>query len=129
MIETKIFISLIYCTIVGAVTLADFVILIKRQDFLISEIEMHFICEARGSGSPCDRSKLEDNVYHWIDLITYALLGLIPVVNLIFIISWKGVKRVLQENFRKFGLLRKKAPKDIEMEVKIEQRHNSSRTH
>ena len=128
-IETKIFIALIYYTIVGTVTLVDFVILTITEESRISEIEKHFACEARGSGSPCDRSKLEKNGDQWVDLITYALLGLIPVVNLIFIISWKGIKRALQEKLRKFGLLRKKTPKDIEMAARIEQRHNSSGTH
>ena len=108
MIETKIFIALTYYTIVGAVTLADFALTTINRDALVTEYEKHFICEAKGSGSPCDKSKLEHNSTGWLELMTFALLSLLPVANLVFIISWKDVKHFLQSKFRKITLLKEK---------------------
>ena len=118
-IETKIFIALTYYTLAGAVALADFALLTTKINSRAAELQKYFICEGKGSGTPCDKSQLQRISTPWIDLTTYVLLGLLPAVSLIFIISWKDVKRALQEKFRKIALLKEKCSKDIE-------RHGSS---
>ena len=127
-IETKVFIALIYYTIFGVVMLADFTLVTTNQDKSVTEFEKHFICEAKGSGSPCDRSQLEQRSTVWIDFLTYVLLGLFPAANLMFIISWKDVKCFLQDRSRKIFFIRKKSSKDSTMAVKIEQTQTSITT-
>ena len=118
-IETKIFIALTYYTVAGALTLADFALVATKIDTTTTELQKYFICEGKGSGSPCDKSQIQRILIPWLDLTTYTLLGLLPAVSLIFIISWKDVKRTLQERFRKILLLKEKSSKDVE-------RHGSS---
>ena len=114
-IETKIFIALTYYTVAGALTLADFSLVATKIDSTTTELQKYFICEGKGSGSPCDKSQVQQILTPWLDLTTYALSGLFPVVNLIFIISWKDVKRSLQEKWRKMiALLKEKSSTDVE---------------
>ena len=114
-IETKIFIALTYYTLAGAVILADTTLLTSKINSRTTELQKYFICEGKGSGSSCDKSKLQQISTPWLDLTANVLLGLLPAVSLIFIISWKDVKRTLQEKWRKMiALLKEKLSKDIE---------------
>ena len=113
-IETKIFIALTYYTFAGAVVLADFALLTTKINSRATELQKYFICEGKGSGSLCDKLQLQKISTPWLDLTTYALLSLLPAVNLIFIISWKDVKRALQVKFRKIMPLKERSFTDVE---------------
>ena len=89
-IETKVLIALTYYAVFGVVAMADFALFTARNDEHISEIYEYFVCEAKGSGSECDRTGFEKQ-RAWLHSLTYALLGLLPLVNLIFVVSWKKV--------------------------------------
>ena len=79
-IETKIFIALTYYAVFGVVTMADFALFTANQDNHISEIQKYFVCEAKGSGSECDRSQFEGQ-RGWLHSLSYILLGLLPLIS------------------------------------------------
>ena len=113
-IETKIFIVLIYYTLAWVVILADVSLENAKLDTKVEELQKYFICEGLGSGSPCDKSQLHQISTPWLTLTRSVLLSLLPAVSLVFIISWKDAKRALQEKFRKIALLKEKSSKDVE---------------
>ena len=91
-IETKVLIALTYYAVFGVVAMADFALFTAQNDEYTSEIYEYFVCEGKGSGSECDRTRFEQQGRGaWLHALTYALLGLLPLVNLIFVVSWKKV--------------------------------------
>ena len=89
-IETKIFIALIYYAVFGIVALSDYALFTENHNNYISEVQKYFVCEAMGSGSKCDRSRFERQQRTWLHGTAYVLLGLLPLVNVIFVVSWKS---------------------------------------
>ena len=99
--EAKIFIALSYYAVFGIFTLTYFSLFTSSGEAYFQEIQKYFVCEAKGSGSACDRSQFEQYQHPWLRGLTFTLFGLLPLVNLIFVISWKDSKRALQEKCRK----------------------------
>ena len=67
-----------------------------------SAILQYFICEAVGSGADCDRSQFDRSVYAGLQTGTFVLLGLLPSVNLVLVVSFEGVKDFGQRVFYRF---------------------------
>ena len=73
-------------------TLSTFSVEYAHIEMQYEAIQQYFICEAAGSGLECDRSSFDKLGYHGMVLVGYFLLGLLPLVNLSFVINWRVAK-------------------------------------
>ena len=60
-------------------------------------IQKYFFCEAAGSETECDRSSFDDLSIHGLVLAGYFLQGLLPVINLSFVINWTLAKAFFKQ--------------------------------
>ena len=98
--EAKILLVLLYYAVIVIVTLSYYSVQVgeQLQENDITPIAQYFICEASGSGNgvECDRSGFDHLGYHGLAVLIYLLLGLIPVVNLTFVINWTVAKESMK---------------------------------
>ena len=83
---------LCYYALFGLVALSDFAVEIANQEDQFQAIQQYFVCEAVGSGMECDRSEFEKFDYHGLTVLVYLMLGLVPTVNLTFVINWTAAR-------------------------------------
>ena len=86
--ETKIVVVLCYYALFGLVALSYFSVESAYQEEQFQVIQQYFVCEAVGSGTECDRSGFDNFGYHGLTILAYLMLGLLPAVNLTFVINW-----------------------------------------
>ena len=106
--EAKILLVLMYYAVIVIVTLSYYSVQVGeqlQQDDITPIIAQYFICEAAGSGNgvECDRSGFGHFGYHGLGVLIYLLLGLIPVVNLTFVINWTVAKESLKRIWRRYS--------------------------
>ena len=98
--EAKILLVLLYYAVIVIVSLSYYSVQVGEhlQEDDITLIAQYFICEAAGSnnGVECDRSGFDRLGYNGLRVLIYLLLGLIPVVNLTFVINWTVAKMSLK---------------------------------
>ena len=102
--ETKIIVVLCYYALFGIVALSFFSLETAQQDDQIMAVQQYFVCEAAGSGVECDRSGFDRFEIHGLVVLVYILLGLIPAVNLTFVINWTVAKDSLKRIWKKYSL-------------------------
>ena len=100
--ERKLLLVLFYYVTFGIVMLSYLAVQSADKDYISSALEQYFICEAPGSGADCSRSEFDKPVYAGLVTATFLMLGFLPCVNLIFVVSWQGVKEFCQGVFRSF---------------------------
>lgn len=99
----KILIIFVYFSIFIASTLITFTLRLHGFDHLVSGIGNHFSCEAGGiQEEECHRSfeRVESEVS---SIITYALIGLFPIVSLIYVINFQELKQKFSRLFKRTG--------------------------
>ena len=101
--ETKIVLVLCYYALFGIVTLSYFSVVVAEQKSEFLAIQQYFICEAAGSGVECDRSGFNHFGYQKGVVVVYLLLGLIPTVNLTFVINWTVAKDSAKRFWKKYS--------------------------
>ena len=101
--ETKIILVLCYYALFGIVALSYFAVESSKQDDLFLAIQQYFVCEAVGSGMECDRSGFETYNYHFLTILVYMMLGLIPAVNLTFVINWTAARASCKRFWMKYS--------------------------
>ena len=78
---------------------------IANQEGQFQAIQQYFVCEAVGSGMECDRSGFDNFGNPGLTSLAYLMLGLIPAVNLTFVINWtvagKSCKHFWMKHFSK----------------------------
>ena len=100
--ENKVVLVLCYYALFGLVTLTTFSVEYAHQELQYTAIQQYFVCEAAGSGQECDRSSFDSLGYHGLVLVGYFLLGLLPVVNLTFVINWTVAKASYKHFWMKY---------------------------
>ena len=99
--EVKVLIISCYYAILAVVIITTFTVH-KIQDLeqLISDITNYFACEATGTLRDCDKPSVE--LYRrGISLVSFPLVGLFPVVNLIYVLNIQELKRKISKYFPK----------------------------
>ena len=91
--KMKITLVLCYYALFGLVALSYFSVESAYQEEQFQAIQQYFFCEAVGSGTECDRSGFGNFGYHGLNILVYLMLGLIPAVNLTFVINWTAAKK------------------------------------
>ena len=78
---------------------------IGQQEDEITAIAEYFTCEAAGSnyGLECDRSGFDHFGYHGLIVLVYWLLGLIPVINLVFVINWTVTRESARRKWMRYS--------------------------
>ena len=90
--EIKIMLVLCYYALFGIVSLSLLSVQTTEVEHVIEAIKQYFVCEAAGSGMECDRSGFDHFAHNGLIFLIYLLLGLMPTVNLIFVINWTAAK-------------------------------------
>ena len=89
----------------GVLALIYFTLGSAYLDEFTKSFSLYLLCEAEGSGMECDRSSLDQFSYLGSGLGTtvFLLLGLIPSVNLSFVVPWIKTRRRMRRSFRSFS--------------------------
>ena len=93
--EKKILIIFCYYIILGVIGLVTFTFATRNDDRILEEIAGYFTCELPGIDplNPCDRSRYQALLDPELNCFSYILLGLFPVVNLIFAVNADKLKQ------------------------------------
>ena len=100
--ESKIILVLCYYALFAMVALSYFSIDTAQQEDRIAAVKQYFVCEAAGSGVECDRSGFSHFGHHVLSVLVYLMLGLIPAVNLTFVINWTVAKDLFKRTWKRF---------------------------
>lgn len=96
--EKKILIVTCYCIVLSTVALTAFTLSTRDTPAFVRNIGLYFLCEQRGHDpeNPCSRDyiKNSDSV---LTMLSYVLLSLFPVVNLIYAINIRELKEFMQK--------------------------------
>lgn len=91
--EHKLLFTLGYFVVFGIVSLVFFYEVLAEQDNINDILQDYFLCEAPGQNVISNCSFYLDQLTGYSNLATatYTLLGIFPLIILIFTINWKTV--------------------------------------
>ena len=94
--EMKIFIVLCYYVLIGSAALAAFTLNATTSASFVKKIYQYFACKANGDSNMCDdeRSAYERFTNPEIGTASFILLGFLPAVNLVYVLSCDNLKRM-----------------------------------
>ena len=74
--------------------LTTFTITTRNSELFVEELLNYFACEGRGNdpSNPCDRNTFRQLTYPWLTVVSYMLIYMIPVVNLVYVLNIKELK-------------------------------------
>ena len=99
--EVKVLIISCYFAIFAVLMITTFTIIISQNlAQFISDITNHFMCEATGTLRDCDKP-IPDLHGGILSLVTFILVGLLPIVNLIFVLNIRELKQKFSKAFSK----------------------------
>ena len=92
--EKKILITFCYYVLLTVVVLTTFTIKTRNSELFVEELSNYFACEERGNdpNNPCDRNTFCQLSYPWLSAISFMLLYMLPVVNLVYVLNIKELK-------------------------------------
>ena len=95
--ERKILISLCYYVVLTVFVLTSFTLSIRNIEPFSKERRGHFACEQLGQDPEnpmlCDRQRFRRLAYPKVTAVAFVLLGLFPVVNLVYVLNVKELKK------------------------------------
>lgn len=76
----------------------------RKSDILEIELAAYFMCElhSHDPNNSCDQERVEIGSEVPV-ILSYALLGLLPIVNLVFVINFQGLKNTVSQMLAKKG--------------------------
>ena len=80
--------------ILSVISLTSFTLFSRSSSQLIESVKRNFICEQEGRNrsNPCSRSDIEDLGNPSVKTLSFILLALLPVVNLLYAVSIQDLK-------------------------------------
>ena len=94
--ERKILISLCYYVVLTVFVLTSFTLSVRNIEPFSKELRGHFACEQLGQDPEnpmlCDRQRFRRLAYPEVTAVAFVLLGLFPVVNLVYVLNVKELK-------------------------------------
>ena len=95
--EVKVLVISCYYAILALVFAAT-ITLHKIQDLeqFISDITNYFLCEATGTLRECDKPSV-DLYRRGVSLVSFILIGLYPIVNLIYVLNIQELKQKISK--------------------------------
>ena len=100
--EKKLIVILFHYLMFSCLTFIYFIYILARGKDISAAYSNYFVCEFQGHvPGKCDRESYEKfDTQIWLFNISFFLLGFVPTVNLLFVISFKKIGR-------KIGLLKR----------------------
>lgn len=100
--ERKLLIVFCYYVLLAVIALTAFTLSTKNLSQSVKFILKHFDCERDGhnTSNPCSRSEFEELNNAALTTFSYILLGLFPIVNLVYAVNIQELK-VYCQCFRK----------------------------
>ena len=97
--ERKILIVFVYYVFLAVFALLTFSLSIRNEDQFITEVLKYFKCESKGidPDNTCDTNGYLKHRQVALISISHILLGLYPVVNLIFVINFQELKKHMKK--------------------------------
>ncbi len=92
--QAKILIVLVYYIAVALGTLGAYSSLARNGKRFREELVEYFICEAAGTGEPCDRSGYNEYNVPVLEAFGYFFIGLISVANLVYAMNFQKMKEI-----------------------------------
>lgn len=101
--EIKIFIVLCYYIIIGSVCLAAFTLNATTADNFIIKLYQYFACKSSGDQNLCnlERSAYELFTNPEIGSAAFIVLGFLPAVNLVYVVSCENVRQICCNSHQK----------------------------
>ena len=95
MVEMKVLIILFYYVLLGVCTLTTFSVHSRNMQLFTSGLVSYFLCESTGTndGKVCDRTAFEQFSNPIPAAFSFILLGLYPVINLIYVVKIQELKK------------------------------------
>ena len=74
--------------------MTTFSIFTNKSDIIANELDRYFMCELSGHdpANPCDRERFERIINDVPVILAFGLHGILPLVNLIFVISVQDLR-------------------------------------
>ena len=97
--EVKVLIVSVYFAILALFIITTFTIhKVQHLPRFLSDITSYFMCEATGTLRDCDKPipALQRRI---LSIVTFSLVGLFPVVNLIFVLNIRELKQKILKHF------------------------------
>lgn len=93
--EMKVLIILFYYVLLGVCTLTTFSVHSRNMQLFTSGLVSYFLCESTGTndGKVCDRTAFEQFSNPIPAAFSFILLGLYPVINLIYVVKIQELKK------------------------------------
>ena len=101
----KVLIILIYYILLGVCTLTTFSVTSRNIQHFTRELVSYFLCESTGlsDGEVCDRTTFEQFSNPIPAALSFIILGLYPVINLIYVVNIQELKQKGRRLTRKFS--------------------------
>lgn len=93
--ECKLLVILCYAVVLGVLGITHFGVLTATQEEYIAALEAYFSCELTGIPNNCSRSSFQQYTHPSLLFSTYIIIGLIPAVNLTYVINWTSAKKMV----------------------------------
>ena len=84
---------LCYTALGGVTSMSVVTVEFLDQNERVKAILHYFVCEAAGAGSECDTSGFDTLGAKFLFFFNAVWLGLLAIVNLIFVVNWTAVKK------------------------------------
>ncbi len=96
--ERKVLIVFCYYIVLAVVALTTFTLTTRNDEVTVKRIFLYFVCEQKGHNpdDPCSRSDFEELTYPAWTTMSYILLGMFPIVNLIYAVNIQELKDFCQ---------------------------------
>ena len=99
--EMKVLLISCYFTIFSVFIITTFTLhKIQSLEQLISDITNYFACEATGMVKDCDKPSVELH-RRIVSIVTFMLIGLFPIVNLVYVLNIQELKQKVSKHFAK----------------------------
>lgn len=91
----KVLIIIFYYILLGVSTLTNFSVHSRNLQHFMRELVSYFLCESTGTsgGKVCDRTVFQQFSNPIPAAISFILLGLYPVINLIYVVNTQEIKQ------------------------------------
>ena len=92
--EKKILIVFCYYVLLTAVAFTSLTLRLRSSELFAEQLSNYFVCEERGNdpNNPCDRNTFRQLTFPWWSVVSFALIFLLPAVNLVYALNIKELK-------------------------------------
>ena len=104
--EKKLLFVFFYYVLLSVVAITSFALGTRNASPFVKNIQRYFFCEQSGHdpNNPCSRSEFEKLSNPSITTLSYILLAIFPVINLVFVVNIQELKQSWRRLLKKKGI-------------------------